>query len=134
MRSLAVFGGIVALTLAVAGPAFAQGRGQDRYGNRYPSSRDGYSRYAYNTVPYDNGYRDGLEKGREDARDRDSFDPVRHGWYRSGNRGYNNRYGTKDQYKLVYRDGFEAGYAQAYRQNGGIRSGSRRGAQIPWRY
>ena len=29
------------------------------------------------SVPYQNGYRDGLEKGREDARDRDSFDrPV----------------------------------------------------------
>lgn len=106
--------------------------GNDRYGNRYPSN--GSSRYGYNTVPYDNGYRDGLEKGREDARERNSFDPVRHSWYRSGNRGYNNRYGTRDEYKLVYRDGFEAGYQQAYRQNGGTRYDSRnsRGMQIPW--
>ena len=105
----------------------------DRYGNRYPNS--GSNRYGYNTVPYDNGYRDGLEKGREDARDRDSYDPVRHSWYRSGNRGYNSRYGTRDQYKLTYRDGFEAGYDQAYRQSGGTRYPSRnnsRGVQIPW--
>ena len=34
--------------------------------------------------------------------------------YRSADRGYNSRYGSKDQYKLVYRDGFEAGYAQGY--------------------
>lgn len=86
----------------------------DRYG--YPSR--GSNRYGINSVAYDNGYRDGLEKGREDARDRDSYDPVRHSWYRSGNRGYNNRYGTKDRYKLAYRDGFEAGYAVAYRNNG----------------
>ena len=104
----------------------------DRYGNRYPSSES--NRYGYNNVPYDNGYRDGLEKGREDALDRDSFDPVRHNWYRSGNRGYNSRYGTREDYKLVYRDGFEAGYQQAYRQNGGNYSSSRnsRGVQIPW--
>ena len=70
---------------------------------------------GYNSVPFDNGYRDGLDKGREDARDRDSFDPVRHSWYRSGNRGYNDRYGTRDQYKLAYRDGFEAGYRDGYR-------------------
>jgi hypothetical protein len=63
---------------------------------------------------FDNGYRDGLAKGREDRGDNDSFDPVRHSWYRSADRGYNSRYGTKEQYKLAYRDGFEAGYQQAY--------------------
>jgi hypothetical protein len=106
---------------------------RDRYGDRYPNG-NGSNRYGYNSVPYDNGYRDGLEKGREDARDRDSYDPVRHSWYRSGNRGYNSRYGTKDQYKLVYRDGFEAGYDQAYRQAGGNRYPARssRGVHLPW--
>jgi hypothetical protein len=70
---------------------------------------------SVNTVPYNNGYRDGLEKGREDAGDRDSYDPVRHSRYRSADRGYDSRYGTKDDYKLVYRDGFEAGYEEGYR-------------------
>jgi hypothetical protein len=65
-------------------------------------------------VAYDNGYRDGLDKGREDRNDRDSFDPVRHSRYRSADEGYNSRFGSKEQYKLVYRDGFEAGYAQGY--------------------
>ena len=86
------------------------------YPNTYPyPNNNRNSGYGYNSVPYDNGYRDGLEKGREDAGDRDSYDPVRHSWYRSGDRGYNSRYGTKDSYKLAYRDGFEAGYDQAYR-------------------
>ena len=68
-------------------------------------------------VPYQNGYRDGLEKGREDARDRDSFDPVRHSRYRSADHGYERRYGSKDEYRLIYRDGFEAGYREAYGNN-----------------
>jgi len=99
------------------------------YPNTYPAYPDNNrnSGYGYNSVPYDNGYRDGLEKGREDAGDRDSYDPVRHNWYRSGDRGYNSRYGTKDSYKLAYRDGFEAGYEQAYR---GL-NGTSRGYRIP---
>lgn len=102
----------------------------DRYGNSYPNSN---GRYGNNSVPFDNGYRDGLEKGREDAQDRDSYDPVRHSWYRSGDRGYNSRYGTRETYKLTYRDGFEAGYEQAYRQLRGYGNGygTSRGVTIP---
>lgn len=91
------------------------------YPSTYPGrSRDGYPNgrgtYGYESAAYDNGYRDGLEKGREDARDRDSYDPVRHSRYRSADRGYNSRYGSKDDYKLEYRDGFEAGYRDGYRR------------------
>lgn len=127
-----------------SGPSRAWSRdGDDAYSNRngdwryrdrtygvydrtYPNDNRN-SGYGYNSVPYDNGFRDGLEKGREDAQDRDSYDPVRHSWYRSGDRGYNSRYGTKDSYKLAYRDGFEAGYEQAYR---GL-NGTSRGVRIP---
>jgi hypothetical protein len=97
----------------------------DRYGDRY-----GYGNSAM-TVPYQNGYRDGLEKGREDGRDGDSYDPVRHSRYRSADRGYNSRYGSRDQYKLVYRDGFEAGYSEGYRQYRGSRTGGG-GIRLPW--
>lgn len=62
------------------------------------------------------GYRDGLEKGAEDADDRDSYDPNRHSWYRSADRGYNSRYGTKDSYQAEYRRGFLEGYDAAYRR------------------
>jgi hypothetical protein len=87
-------------------------RRDDRYDNRYP----GYGGYSARSAPFQNGFRDGLEKGREDARDRDSFDPVRHSRYRNGDHGYERRYGAKDQYRLVYRDGFEAGYREGYGQ------------------
>ena len=99
----------------------------DRYGNTYPNN----GRTSINSVPYDNGYRDGLEKGREDARDRDSYDPVRHSWYRNGDRGYNSRYGSRDTYKLTYRDGFESGYEQGYRELRGYGADTSRGVTIP---
>lgn len=104
----------------------------DRYG--YPNSNGRYGN-TVNGVAYDKGYQDGLEKGRKDAADRNSYDPVRHSWYRSGDRGYNSRYGTRDSYKLVYRDGFEAGYDQAYRsvRGGNYPSSSRGGGlRVPW--
>lgn len=62
------------------------------------------------------GYRDGLEKGAEDAGDRDSYDPNRHSWYRSADRGFESRYGTKENYQREYRRGFLEGYDAAYRR------------------
>lgn len=85
----------------------------------YPASRSGVlgpsGRYGtYQTPAYDNGLRDGYEKGLEDARRNRSFDPVRHSWYRSGDRHYQSRYGSRDQYKDVYRRGFQQGYERGY--------------------
>jgi hypothetical protein len=82
------------------------------YGN---NGRYGYPQARYNTA-YDIGARDGLEKGREDARDGDRFDPRRHKWYREGDRDYNSRYGSRDRYKDEYRRGFMAGYERGYRE------------------
>lgn len=91
----------------------AYGNGSVYPNDRYPNSNNrGYA----NSVPFDNGYREGVEKGREDARRNNSYDPVRHSRYRSADNGYNSRYGTKDQYKLTYRDGFESGYEQGFRE------------------
>ena len=66
------------------------------------SSRDFFARVRAEQI-FDN-----------DRGDNDSFDPVLHSRYRSADRGYESRYGTKEQYKLAYRDGFEAGYEQGY--------------------
>jgi hypothetical protein len=64
--------------------------------DRYPTER---GRYGVGDIPFDNGFRDGYDKGREDARDNDSYDPVRYSSYRSADRGYNQRYGSKEEYK-----------------------------------
>jgi hypothetical protein len=114
------------------GPSPYPGRypNQDRfpYPDRYPTGRGGY---GVQSVAFDNGYRDGYDKGREDARDNDSYDPVRHSRYRSADRGYDRRYGTREEYKFVYRDGFEAGYDVGYRETS-VSSPNRRPSGIRW--
>ena len=108
---------------------YPQGRNPS---SRYPNNTRGTYRYA--NVAFDNGYNDGLDKGREDARDRDSYDPNRHSRYRSADRGYEGRYGSKEEYRQIYREGFTAGYEDAYRGSNVYGSDRRRtgGITIPW--
>lgn len=69
----------------------------------------------YGSVAAENGYRDGYEAGRRDAADRRRADPVRVREYREGDRGYNSRYGSRDDYKREYRSAFMQGYDAGYR-------------------
>ena len=78
---------------------------------RVVNPRGGYSNYAAQV-----GYRDGVDAGRSDARDRARFDPVRAKRYRDGDHDYNNRYGDRDTYKREYRAAFEQGYREGYGQ------------------
>ena len=109
------------------------------YGSQYPTypNSGGYGGYGgygggYYNEAYDRGMREGAQKGREDAKDGDRYDPRRHNWYRDGDRGYNNRYGSRDQYKVAYRDAFERGYAQGYREYGGRGGNNNGGFRWPW--
>jgi len=70
---------------------------------------------VYGSPAAENGYRDGLKVGRDDAHDGESYDPVRSHYYREGDNDYDGRYGSKDQYKREYRAAFERGYADGYR-------------------
>ena len=63
-----------------------------------------------------NGYRDGYDQGSSDRRDGDRFDPVRAPRYRAGDRDYNNRYGSLDDYKREYRAAFQQGYSDGFYQ------------------
>ena len=60
-----------------------------RRGGVYPVYR-GPSRAA------EIGFRDGIEAGRDDARHRERFDPVRARRYRSADHDYDRRYGSRD--------------------------------------
>lgn len=85
-------------------------------GYGYPGDDRGYGYgYGYNPA-YTNGVQDGYEKGLEDARDRDSYDPLRHKWYRSADRNYRREYGSKEQYRDLYRQAFREGYDRGYRE------------------
>lgn len=68
------------------------------------------------------GFEDGYSKGVEDARKDRSFDVLRHKWYRGGDRHYENRYGSREQYKNIYREAFKSGYDRGYRE-GAYRDG-----------
>jgi hypothetical protein len=90
----------------------------DRWGDRNDDRRgrdDRYGDRSYSRQAFDQGYRDGITKAQEDSRDGDRYDPARHDWYKSGNRGYDSRYGTRDDYRSAYRSGFVQGYDNAYR-------------------
>jgi len=87
------------------------------YPNSYPGGvavpRGTYGGYG-NSPAAQTGYRDGLNEGRKDARDRRAYDPVRTKQYRNADEGYNNRYGSRDEYKREYRSAFEQGYRDGY--------------------
>lgn len=103
---------------------------RDRYPERGPY---GSRRDAYEGIPFENGYRDGYDKGEEDARDNDAFDPRRHGRYRSADRGYDQRLGSKDEYRDAYREGFLEGYEEGYRGFGPSDPDRRRdGWRLSW--
>ena len=84
------------------------------YAQRGPYGAYGGSS-GYYSPAFDNGVREGFEKGQEDARKGRSFDVLRHDWYRDGDRHYESRYGSRQQYSDVYRRGFQQGYEQGYR-------------------
>lgn len=96
-------------------PGYGNGR-NGRYGRNDPYANRGYGNNGGYLTPFDIGARDGFEKGREDARDNDRFDPRRHKWYRDGDHDYNSRYGARERYKDEYRRGFTRGYEEGYRR------------------
>lgn len=100
---------------------FSRGSGRDgRWGRGYPDSRGGIQgprgdrRFA--SPAAENGYRDGYEQGRDDARDGDPYDARRAKRYREGDHDYEDRYGSRDVYTREYRDAFQRGYDQGYRE------------------
>ncbi len=98
------------------------GNGRYPNGGYYPDSRypgGGYGNRGYVGPAYQYGFSEGYEKGLEDLRDRDPYEPARHKWYREGDRHYNSRYGPRESYKNEYRIAFREGYDQAFREAGG---------------
>ena len=89
--------------------AFPRAYAYPRYYYPYGAYSFGYYGYTprYDAGPYDvaqsNGYRDGYDRGREDARVGRSYDP-------------NNSSHFRDSISSAYRDGFRRGYDEGYRR------------------
>jgi hypothetical protein len=101
------------------------------YGNNGGYNRnDGYygnGGYSNNVYRYaqQNGYRDGLNKGTEEASRNKRYNPQGTSTYKNATNGYEGRYGNKDAYKQAYRQAFLDGYDRGYNQNS--RYGNRNG-------
>jgi hypothetical protein len=80
---------------------------------------------------YDNGWSEGVKRGRDDARDGRPVSLDRYKEYRNADKGYRGRDGSKEQYRRAFRQAFQNGYTEAFndvsRQRGGFgdRSGRR---------
>jgi hypothetical protein len=62
---------------------------------------------------HDNGYRQGFDEGRNDARRHRSFSLERHSEYRDADRGYR-RDNERNSYSRAFRRGFETGYRESF--------------------
>jgi len=99
-------------------------RDNDRSARRRNAGRSG--------IAFDNGSSDGYDRGRADVRDGSQHDPVRHRQYRSADRGYDSRIGSREQYRNAYRDGFRDGYESGYRDGENSRRSRNGRTQWPW--
>jgi hypothetical protein len=110
-KSLMISAALVALSAA---PAAAQPNGwlspvasyaPDDYRVSYADAR---------RVAHENGYKDGLKRGEQAARDRRPLDLDRERAYRNADGGYNRNYGDRNLYRDSYRGGFARGYRDGY--------------------
>jgi len=87
--------------------------------------------YQQRDLAVANGYNDGYERGLDDGHDQRRFDPVGESRYRSGDHGYDRRYGPKDVYEMRYRESFRSGYQRGY-DDGRRYNGQRRPSWWPF--
>ena len=119
MTTFKLFTMTAALTLA-ASTASAQGASSQWLSTTASYSADDY-RTSYidaRRAAYDNGYRDGVKRGEQAARDRRPFDVERERDYRSAEGGYNRSFGDRDRYRNDYRGAFAQGYRDGYSGRG----------------
>lgn len=105
-----------ALVLLGGAPAAAQNSG---WLGRSPAYTDGEYRVPYQDARragYDNGYRDGVKRGEQAARDRKAFNAQLERDYRDASNGYNRSFGDRERYRDDYRGGFAQGYRDGYYQ------------------
>jgi len=95
-------------------------RNRDNNNDDYYRNNNGYynNGYGYITrIARENGYRDGFNKGMEEYREGDRYNPEGTRPYKNGLSGYDRSMGSKEQYRQIYRQAFLQGFRQGYSQN-----------------
>jgi hypothetical protein len=101
-----------------------------RYGAPGPGrGAPGYGGYGRTDLAFEKGYTDGYDEGLKDGRGGRRNDPFAESRYRNGDHGYERWYGTKDLYRINYREAFRRGYEQGW--SDGRRYDNRRGFNAP---
>jgi hypothetical protein len=72
-----------------------------------------------NEPAFARGYDEGRQRGLQDGRAGERYDPARHRTYRNADDGYSEAYGSKEAYRNNYRAGFREGYEDGYRRGTG---------------
>jgi hypothetical protein len=70
--------------------------------------------WDYKDVAYDIGYRDGVQEGEKDRKHGKDFRPEKNDRYEDADHGYHKEYGSKDSFKMEYRQAFFRGYEDGY--------------------
>ena len=78
--------------------------------------RGSYASADFERRAVDNGYRQGFEEGRNDARHHRSFSLDRHDAYRDARRGYRGDW-ERQAYGRGFARGFESGYREGFDRN-----------------
>lgn len=103
-----------ALMLLGGAPAAAQTNGWFGTSPAYASDEWRAPYQEARRAAYDNGYRDGVKRGDEAARQRKAFNAQLERDYRDATNGYNRSYGDRERYRDDYRGGFAQGYRDGY--------------------
>jgi hypothetical protein len=101
---------------------YGRGTGRGGYDDNGRGRSDVYR------IAQENGYRDGLRQGQDDANRRRRYDYNDDSRYRDASSGYRSEYGSREAYRSAYRQGFQRGYDEGFRRNGNNRGGVR----LPW--
>jgi len=112
--------GVVTLGASTAQAQWSRDRRYDRddYYRRDRNYNNGYQ------VARQQGYSYGLNAGAIDAQRDRRFDPQRSSAFRNGTAGYNSSFGSKGQYKQLFRDAFVQGYREGYQRYANDRRGN----------
>ncbi|MBL8148915.1 MAG: hypothetical protein JNN15_03185 [Blastocatellia bacterium] len=89
---------------------YPYGRDRDIY---YDDDDDRFSIYEQR-VAFNNGYQIGYGQGANDRSYGNRYDVSRNKAYRDGDSGYRDSFGDKDDYKRIFRSGYEQGYRDGY--------------------
>lgn len=125
---------LMGLTLVTTGASRAQA--QDWINPVASYANDDYrTTYAdAQRAAYENGYRNGLKRGEQAARDRRPFEIERERDYRSADGGYNRSLGDRNRYRDSYRGGFAQGFREGYNRRGARSTFPANGRNGGWDY